>query len=458
MTSLTRRLGCLLGVLSVGTSLVHGQAITTVNGEEVTMLTGTKAEHTTSSIPTNLYQTYTTRITLGTTTDTASSILASVSETGNATDTALSSESASETSSATLSYLTGTNSHSTSTSNATASSTESAQPVPTNTRPCNNYPEFCDRKYSNITEVGCHNSPFVRANSAAANQQLGVVDQLNDGVRFLQAQIQWAKNDTVPHFCHTTCDLFDAGPITEWLTTVKDWVVAHPYDVVTILLGNGNYSTPDFYVPHIEKTGILRYIYTPPVIPMTLNDWPTLSHMILTGQRVVMFMDYMANQTAYPWLLDEFTQMWETPFDPVDRNFPCVVQRPPDLPADQAKNRLYLMNHNLNGEANLLGNVLSVPDLSRINETNSAEGFGSLGLAANNCRSDWGRPPNVLNVDYYNMGDPPGSVFEAAARANNVTYNRKCCGVAASSAQRIEAMLKVPLTLGLIWAAFWTLV
>ncbi|KAK3956545.1 PLC-like phosphodiesterase [Pseudoneurospora amorphoporcata] len=456
MTSITRRLGCLLGMLSLGTSLAHGEAISTINGEEVTILTGTKTEHSTTSIPTNLYQTYTTRITLGTTTGTESSIIASVS--GNGTDVALTSASASETSSATLSYLTGTNSHSTSTSNATASSTESPKPVPTNTRPCNNYPEFCDRKYSNITEVGCHNSPFVRANSVAANQQLGVIDQLNDGVRFLQAQIQFTANDSVPHFCHTTCDLLDAGPITEWLTTVKDWVVAHPYDVVTILLGNGNYSTPDFYVPHIEKTGILRYVFTPPVIPMALDDWPTLSHMILTGQRVVMFMDYMANQTAYPWLLDQFSQMWETPFDPVDQNFPCVVQRPPDLPADQAKNRLYLMNHNLNGEANLLGNALSVPDLSRINVTNAAEGFGSLGLAANNCRSDWGRAPNVLNVDYYNMGEYPGSVFEAAAKVNNVTYNRKCCGEEASSADRIEAVLKVPLTLGLMWAAFWTLV
>jgi hypothetical protein len=39
-----------------------------------------------------------------------------------------------------------------------------------------------------------------------------------------------------------------------------------------------------------------------------------------------------------------------------------------------------------------------------------------------------GRPPNFLLVDYYNMGSFNGSVFEVAARANNVTYNRTCCG------------------------------
>jgi hypothetical protein len=43
--------------------------------------------------------------------------------------------------------------------------------------------------------------------------------------------------------------------------------------------------------------------------------------------------------------------------------------------------------------------------------------------------ADWGRPPNFLLVDYYNFGSPMnGSVFQVAATANNVTYNRECCG------------------------------
>jgi hypothetical protein len=46
----------------------------------------------------------------------------------------------------------------------------------------------------------------------------------------------------------------------------------------------------------------------------------------------------------------------------------------------------------------------------------------------------WDRPPNFLLVDYYNIGSPNnGSVFEVAARANNVTYNRRCCGMAPQS-------------------------
>ena len=49
--------------------------------------------------------------------------------------------------------------------------------------------------------------------------------------------------------------------------------------------------------------------------------------------------------------------------------------------------------------------------------------------------ADWNRPPNFLLVDYYNIGLPSaGSVFEVAAKANGVTYNRQCCGVTTSAA------------------------
>ncbi len=155
-----------------------------------------------------------------------------------------------------------------------------------------------------------------------------------------------------------------------------------------------------------------------------------------------MFMDYMANQTEYPWLLDEFSQMWETPFDPVDNSFPCDVSRPPDISVADAKNRLSLINHNLNTQLSILGVDLLVPARTELNITNNATGTGSLGLGANNCLAQWGRPPNFLNVDYYNYGGFPGSVFEVAAQMNNVTYDRKCCGVATSGGIRGVSSLK----------------
>ncbi|APA12231.1 hypothetical protein sscle_09g070010 [Sclerotinia sclerotiorum 1980 UF-70] len=390
----------------------------------ITVSTSSSAVSTEAVVSTSTGKTTTLTTTLGSTTIYA---IGTETLTGNATES---------TSTATQIILTGGGGHSTTTSSingtsnstATATSTSSSAKA-TNTTPCNNFVEFCDRSYGNITEVSAHNSPFVRKGSVAANQELDVTTQLNDGIRLLQAQIQW--NGSIPHFCHTSCDILDAGPITDFLGKVYNWVSEHPFDVVTILLGNGNYSQIDAYIPFLEETGLQNYAYVPPKIPMAIDDWPTLASMILSGKRVVIFMDYNANQTAYPWVLDEFTNMWETPFDPTNRSFPCIPERPPNLNDADAKSHFYMTNHNLNYDINLLGISLLVPYQNLLNVTNNVTGYGSLGTNAEQCVQDWGFPPKFLNVDFYNVGQ--GSVFEVAAKWNNVTYDRECCGAEAES-------------------------
>jgi hypothetical protein len=313
------------------------------------------------------------------------------------------------------------------------SATSTSTPFqPSNETPCNNYPEFCSRKFSNITEVSAHNSPFASIDNLASNQAYPVTTQLDDGIRQLQAQIHFVNN--IPHFCHTSCDLLDAGPITTWLTTVYNWVSTHPYDVISIILENGDYKPVTSYVPFIEATGLVNYAYIPPKIPMSIDDWPTLEVMLLTGKRIVFFMDYNANQTAVPWILDQFSQLWETPFDQTNRSFPCNVQRPPNLSPSAAKKSMYMTNHNLNYEISLLGNDILVPYLPLLDATNNVSGFGSLGQGVQDCVQMWNYPPKFLDVDFYNAGG--GSVFEVAAKWNGVVYNRPCCGATSKGAGR----------------------
>ncbi|KAI6248031.1 hypothetical protein HI914_03623 [Erysiphe necator] len=337
------------------------------------------------------------------------------------------------------------------TSNGTTNSTSSSPtPTPTNDTPCNNYPEFCSRKFGNITEVSAHNSPFIRAGNAGANQALSVTAQLNDGIRLLQAQIRFV-NET-PHFCHTSCQILDAGPITEYLGEVQDWVSSHPYDVVSILLGNGDYRPVTQIAPYVEESGLVPYAYLPSKIPMMKDDWPTLSSMILTGKRVLFFMDYQANQTAVPWIMDQFSQMWETPFSPTDRAFPCTVERPPGLLPPDASQRMYIMNHNLNYEISILGNSLLVPNLPLLNVTNNVTGYGSLGENAQGCNDTWHYPPKFLNVDYYNIGN--GSVFQVAAKFNNVTYDRECCGRVPNASSNFRQSISSLLLISLLISGF----
>lgn len=63
------------------------------------------------------------------------------------------------------------------------SDTTSATATPTNTQPCNGWPEFCERKYGNVTEVAAHNAAFSISGNAASNQRYSITVQLDNGVR-----------------------------------------------------------------------------------------------------------------------------------------------------------------------------------------------------------------------------------------------------------------------------------
>lgn len=395
-----------LGKSGTSTSLDLAQATTITTGDV--------------PLPSGSYITYSTTVTLA---NGNSSVMVSTQTARNATMTSSNQTAVSTTTSDSLTVLVGGGGTTTltgnSTMNATATATSTSTQTPVkNTRPCNNYPEFCARKYSNITMVAAHNSPFVRKGNVASNQVLPVTTQLDDGIRMCKyspgvrdeqcapmvrlrrqltsfvpvVQFQTHLQNGTMMLCHTSCELLNVGTLEAYLSEVNLWARQHPYDVVTILVGNYDYVDPGNFTAPIQNSGLLDLVYTPPKIPMARDDWPTLSEMILTGKRVVFFMDYQANQTAIPWLMDEFSQMWETPFSPTNRDFPCTQQRPPDLSRKDAMNRMYLANHNLNIQLDLGSLSLLIPNTAVINETNAVNGSGSLGRMAKNCTSTFPAP------------------------------------------------------------------
>lgn len=130
--------------------------------------------------------------------------------------------------------------------------------------------------------------------------------------------------------------------------------------------------------------------------PSDTLDWPTLGSMISSGKRVVIFLDSYANQTAVDFILDEFTYMWETPFDQTNQSFPCNVDRPHGLRGQTPTGRLSVINHFL--DIQLPDNIL-IPDRPELDVTNGVSGFGSLGLQAQQCAALYGRYPNFMLVD-----------------------------------------------------------
>lgn len=169
------------------------------------------------------------------------------------------------------------------------------------TQACNGHAELCDRKYSNITFIGSHDSAFV-GTSVADNQNTSVADQLGQGVRFLQAQTH-LDNNTIK-LCHTLCALEDAGPLLDYLTTIKTFLDSNPNEVVTLLLTNQDGLSGTAFDAVFEGSGLKQYAFTP-AGNLTIDQWPSLGQIISAGQRLVVFMDFPAAPTI-PYILNEF--------------------------------------------------------------------------------------------------------------------------------------------------------
>ncbi|KAG5644600.1 hypothetical protein DXG03_008078 [Asterophora parasitica] len=210
-------------------------------------------------------------------------------------------------------------------------------------------------------------------------------------------------------------------------------MTANPNDVVSLLIVNIDNAPPTQYDTVFKAAAIDSLAFAPESSPIQASSWPTLGSLIDSGKRLVVFLDNQANIAVVPYLIDEFTNIWETAFNVVDPAlFDCSVNRTKGDTATQ----MYLINHFL--DKIFFGQP--VPDVANANVTNAASGPGSLGAHVDTCVAINTRAPNFLLVDvssesfsqfnvdpycllfvkFYEYGG--GSVFEVAASINQVTY------------------------------------
>ena len=272
---------------------------------------------------------------------------------------------------------------------------------------CNGYAELCSRKYSNITTIGAHDSAFV-GELPQDNQDVSVTAQLDAGIRFLQVQSHKNLFGSL-QLCHTSCFELDAGTVESYLSTVKTWLDAHPNEVVTLLIVNGDNVPVSEFDDAYTSSGLKTLAYTPPTSPLAIDAWPTLQDLITANTRLVAFLDAGADPSV-PYILDEFSYFFETPFDTLDPAFPeCTIDRPAGAKAD---GRMYIVNHFLDVE----WNGIDMPDRGALRQTNAADGVGSIGAQADLCIGLYGRAPVGVLVDFFDQGD----VFTAQDRLNGL--------------------------------------
>lgn len=306
---------------------------------------------------------------------------------------------------------------------ASAASLQSRQTIA-----CNNSPDLCSKSYSSIAQLAAHDSPFLRdtatGDSSSGNQYFNSTVQLSAGVRMLTAQVHQSNGQW--HLCHTSCDLLDAGLLSTWLSEIKSWMDDNPNDVVSVLLVNSDNATPAELATEFTNSSITKYAYTPPSISSAPATWPTLQTLINDGTRLMTFvasLDTSEIDSTNSYLMDEFTFIFENPFTNTSpSNFTCQPNRPSsvsdNISAALSANMMSLMNHFLDS-SELFG--IDVPNVGAIGTTNSpASGAGTLGTAAAQCQTAYGKVPNFLLVDFFDQGPAISTVDKLNGVTNPV--------------------------------------
>jgi hypothetical protein len=309
------------------------------------------------------------------------------------------------------------------------------------TTACNGSPLLCDRRYDEVVFPGAHN-----AMSAAdepgwfqPEQPTGVIGQLDDGIRVflidswygqqtnrpgLVTNIEGSRSKAIhqanaiygkevvdsalrvrqalklepvgpvqPYLCHELCELGS----TLWeplMAQVANWMADHPRDVVTFFIQDD--VSPADTARVMQQAGLLKYVYT----PTWGEPWPTLGQMIDSGKRLVFLMEQHGGGTRYPWLLQGFRWVQDTPFDnsSTDAFKGCPINR------GRPSSPLLLLNHWLNDFT------------SRVTDAKKANSAAVLGPQISTCEDERGMTPNYVAVDFYDQGD----LFDVVDEANGL--------------------------------------
>lgn len=115
----------------------------------------------------------------------------------------------------------------------------------------------------------------------------------------------WANVNLKTHYflgglrmCHTSCLLLDAGPLTDYLSTIKSWLDNNPDQVLTLLLTNGDSRPVSEFGDAITSSELSSYAYTPGS-PIAMSQWPTIQELINSMTRIVIFLGIQSRSKGF---------------------------------------------------------------------------------------------------------------------------------------------------------------
>lgn len=254
---------------------------------------------------------------------------------------------------------------------------------------CNGHEELCDRKFNEVAFPATHNSMSnAEEEWSIPNQNFGLERQLADGVRGFLLDV-YKENDELV-LCHTACVL-GSRPFNDALHGYVEFLEVNPHEVLIFIIQDG--TDTESIAGSFTETGLDKYVYT----HTDGETWPTLRTMIEADTRLLVTLEGGDPPPAY---MRKFWNIgWDTPYSfESAEDFSCEENR------GTKGNDLFLVNH-----------WLSTP-LSSPENAQAVNPYDVLSPRVKKCEEEGGQIPNVVAVDFYEIG----ALFQVVDELNGV--------------------------------------
>lgn len=193
-------------------------------------------------------------------------------------------------------------------------------------------------------------------------------------------------------FCHKSCDAGVRRP-SEVMGNIKKFLEVNRNEVLIIEFEINDNSLEELYEA-IDKSGIDKYVYRPAFV----TEWPTMQSLIDYDTRLILFahgdgMESCTQMACPEGIFYKFDHFQQTNWNDVNT---CDVKGN----APRQDGGFFLMNHWMNDKST------DLPSATNAEQVNT---YSSLTSRINKCE---GGPPNVLAVDFWDVGDALAVVDE----------------------------------------------
>jgi len=226
-----------------------------------------------------------------------------------------------------------------------------------------------------VTELHDEKAAMAKYDAALGKEGMAAVLRIRDRI----AGKEKGLRDV--YMCHGFCEL-GALKLVPVLKRVRDFLVENPGEVLIFDIQDES-VTPQDIARCFKESGLIDFVYHGPAKP----PWPTLREMVETDQRVLVMAENSSAGVA--WYHPAFEVMQETPWEFKDAS---EFSNRPNRGGTAGS--LMLMNHWIES--------VPSPKPSNAAVANSRE---VLMKRLRAFRSERGRWPNLVAVDFYGVGD-----------------------------------------------------